>query len=92
MDIKRSGSQPSTIGPVVYFTGTVHIDPLFQAHYPGRAVGGTPSSVAIDYAAHKAYVTNSGSNTMSIIDKSTDKVVTTISVGKLQLELLMDIL
>ncbi len=32
MDIKRSGSPPSGKGPAEYFTGTVRIDPLFQAN------------------------------------------------------------
>jgi quercetin dioxygenase-like cupin family protein len=39
MDIKRSGSQPSGKGQAEYFTGTVRIDPLFQANDPARAVG-----------------------------------------------------
>jgi quercetin dioxygenase-like cupin family protein len=39
MDIKRSGSQPSTQGSAEYFTGMVRIDPLFQANHPARAVG-----------------------------------------------------
>ncbi len=39
MDIKRSGSQPSGRGPADYFTGTVRIDPLFEAHAPARALG-----------------------------------------------------
>jgi quercetin dioxygenase-like cupin family protein len=39
MDIKRVGSQPSTSGRPDYFTGTVRIDPLFQASAPARAVG-----------------------------------------------------
>ena len=34
MDIKQSGSQASTKGPAEYFTGTVRIDPLFQANDP----------------------------------------------------------
>ncbi len=34
MDIKRSGSQSSTKGPAEWFTGTVRIDPLFQAPDP----------------------------------------------------------
>jgi len=34
MDIKRSGSQPSAKGPNEYFTGTVRIDPLSEAHNP----------------------------------------------------------
>ena len=39
MDIKISGSQPSTKGSIEYFTGVVRIDPLFQAIDPARAVG-----------------------------------------------------
>ena len=39
MEIKRSGSQPSIKGPLDYFTGTVRIDPLFQAWDPARVVG-----------------------------------------------------
>src|SRR5262245_49138553 len=38
MEIKRVGSQPSTGGRADYFTGTVRIDPLFQAPAPARAV------------------------------------------------------
>jgi quercetin dioxygenase-like cupin family protein len=36
MEIKRVGSQPSTKGPADWFTGTVRIDPLFNAEDPGR--------------------------------------------------------
>jgi len=39
MEIKLSGSQPSTKGSAEYFTGTVRVDPLFQASEPARAVG-----------------------------------------------------
>ena len=39
MDIKRNGSQPSAKGPAEWFTGTVRIDPLFQASDPARAAG-----------------------------------------------------
>jgi hypothetical protein len=39
MDIKRAGSQPSGKGPSDWFTGTVRLDPLFQAPAPAR-VGG----------------------------------------------------
>jgi len=34
MEIKRIGSQPSAKGPAEYFTGTVRVDPLFQAPDP----------------------------------------------------------
>ena len=40
MEIKRSGSGASRKGPAEWFTGTVRIDPLFQAPEPGRVSGG----------------------------------------------------
>lgn len=36
MEIKRSGSQPSTKGPTEYFTGSARIDPLFSPPEPAR--------------------------------------------------------
>jgi quercetin dioxygenase-like cupin family protein len=39
MDIKRNGSQPSVTGPAEWFTGTVRIDPLFDAKEPSRTGG-----------------------------------------------------
>jgi len=38
--ITRSGSQPSRQGPPENFTGTVRVDPLFNANPPSRASGG----------------------------------------------------
>jgi len=55
MDITRSGSQPSGKGPVEYFTGTVRIDPLFQAADPARAVG---ASVTFEPGARTAWHTH----------------------------------
>ena len=37
MEITRAGSRPSAKGPADWFTGTVRIDPLFDAHAPARA-------------------------------------------------------
>jgi quercetin dioxygenase-like cupin family protein len=34
MEIRRVGTQPSTKGPADWFTGSVRIDPLFQAPDP----------------------------------------------------------
>ena len=47
MEIKRSGSQPSTKGPADWFTGSVRIDPLFEARPPSRDSGvtGEPARV-----------------------------------------------
>ena len=55
MDIKRSGSQPSTRGSTEYFTGSVRIDPLFQANHPGRAVG---ASVTFEPGSRTAWHTH----------------------------------
>jgi len=52
MEIKRIGSEPSVKGPVEYFTGTVRIDPLFQANAPARAVG---ASVTFERGARTAW-------------------------------------
>lgn len=55
MDIKRSGSQPSVKGPADYFTGTVRIDPLFEAEAPARVVG---ASVTFEPGARTAWHTH----------------------------------
>ena len=55
MDIKRSGLQPSAKGPAEYFTGTVRIDPLFEAHDPARAIG---ASVTFEPGARTAWHTH----------------------------------
>ena len=55
MDIRRSGSQPSGKGPAEHFTGTVRIDPLFQAQDPARAFG---ASVTFEPGARTAWHTH----------------------------------
>lgn len=37
MEIRRAGSRPSGRGPADWFTGTVRVDPLFEAPDPARA-------------------------------------------------------
>lgn len=39
MQIKRAGTQPSGKGPSDWFTGTVRVDPLFEASEPARVRG-----------------------------------------------------
>src|SRR5688572_6372281 len=39
MEIKRTGSQPSSKGNADWFTGTVRVDPLFEAPAPARVRG-----------------------------------------------------
>lgn len=55
MNIKRTGSQPSTKGLTDYFTGSVRIDPLFQANNPARAVG---ASVTFEPGSRTAWHTH----------------------------------
>src|SRR2546421_3358799 len=55
MEVKRNGSQPSGRGPEEYFTGTVRVDPLFEAPDPGRARG---ASVTFEPGARTAWHTH----------------------------------
>jgi quercetin dioxygenase-like cupin family protein len=55
MQIKRAGSQPSGKGPADWFTGTVRIDPLFQAEDPGRVAG---AAVTFEPGARTAWHTH----------------------------------
>ncbi len=55
MEITRAGSQPSQKGPQEYFTGTVRIDPLFQAKDPARALA---SHVTFEPRARTAWHTH----------------------------------
>jgi quercetin dioxygenase-like cupin family protein len=64
MEIKRSGSQPSNKGPTDWFTGTVRIDPLFQANTPGRAAG---ASVTFEPSARTAWHAHPLGQTLIVI-------------------------
>ena len=72
MEIKRSGSQPSAKGPAEWFTGTVRIDPLFDAPVPARAAG---ASVTFEPGARTAWHTHPLGQTL----------IVTSGVGRAQL-------
>jgi quercetin dioxygenase-like cupin family protein len=55
MEIKRVGSRPSGKGPADWFTGTVRIDPLFDAPDPARVAG---ASVTFEPGARTAWHTH----------------------------------
>ena len=55
MEIKRSGSQASTLGPADYFTGFVRIDPLFQPKDGSRMFG---AAVTFEPGARTAWHTH----------------------------------
>jgi quercetin dioxygenase-like cupin family protein len=71
MEIKRNGSQPSGKGSADYFTGTVRIDPLFQASEPAR---GTGASVTFEPGARTAWHTHPLGQTL----------IVTTGVGRVQ--------
>jgi quercetin dioxygenase-like cupin family protein len=64
MDIRRSGSQPGRHGQAEYFTGTVRIEPLFQAPEPARVVG---ASVTFEPGARTAWHTHPLGQTLIVI-------------------------
>jgi quercetin dioxygenase-like cupin family protein len=63
MEIRRSGSQSSGKGPAEYFTGTVRIDPLFEAPEPARVRG---ASVTFEPGARTAWHTHPLGQTLII--------------------------
>ena len=64
MEIKRSGTQPSNKGPTDWFTGTVRIDPLFQAIAPARVAC---ASVTFETGARTAWHTHPLGQTLIVI-------------------------
>ena len=64
MEIKRVGSQPSGKGPADWFTGTVRIDPLFQANAPARVQG---ASVTFEPGARTAWHTHPLGQTLIVV-------------------------
>jgi len=63
MEIRWNGSQPSNKGPADWFTGTVRVDPLFQAHDPARTSGG---SVTFEPGARSAWHTHPMGQTLIV--------------------------
>jgi quercetin dioxygenase-like cupin family protein len=64
MQITRAGSQPSNKGSADYFTGTVRVDPLFQAPEPARVSG---SNVTFEPGARTAWHTHPFGQTLIVI-------------------------
>src|SRR6476620_1137660 len=64
MEIKRNGSQASAKGPTDWFSGTVRIDPLFQAASPANGRG---AMVKFEPAASTAWHTHPLGQTLIVI-------------------------
>lgn len=65
MEIKRAGSQPSTKANEDWFSGTVRVDPLFQAPSPAR-VG--VAKVTFEPGARTAWHTHPLGQTLIVTD------------------------
>lgn len=63
MDINRNGTRPSNPGPEAYFTGTVRVDPLFDAAEPARSAG---ASVTFEPRARTAWHTHPYGQTLIV--------------------------
>ncbi|SFD78385.1 (R)-mandelonitrile lyase [Roseivivax sediminis] len=63
MKITRAGQNPSGPGPEAYFTGSVRIDPLFQAEAPGRTAG---AHVTFEPCARTAWHTHPAGQTLIV--------------------------
>jgi len=64
MHITRVGTQPSNMGPADWFTGTVRIDPLFNAPAPARVAG---ASVTFEPGARTAWHTHPLGQTLIVV-------------------------
>ncbi|CAN7643405.1 MULTISPECIES: cupin domain-containing protein [Rhizobium/Agrobacterium group] len=64
MKITKAGSTPSTKGPEDWFTGTVRIDPLFNAEAPGRAGAG---AVTFEPGARTAWHTHPAGQALIVV-------------------------
>ncbi len=65
ISINRSGSLGSNNGPAEYFTGSVQVVKLFQAHDPSRASGGR---VTFEPGARSAWHTHPLGQTLIVTD------------------------
>jgi quercetin dioxygenase-like cupin family protein len=64
MNISKNGSRPSGKGPADWFTGTVRIDPLFNAPGPGRVAG---ALVTFEPGARTAWHTHPLGQTLIVV-------------------------
>jgi quercetin dioxygenase-like cupin family protein len=64
MEIKRNGARPSAKGPTDYFTGSVRIDPLFEAPDPARTRG---ACVTFEPGARTAWHTHPLGQTLIVM-------------------------
>ena len=63
MKIQKNGTRSANAGNADYFTGTVNVEPLFEAEAPGRALG---ASVTFQPGARTAWHTHPYGQTLIV--------------------------
>ncbi len=87
--IKVNGVQESAESPYDFLVIQPYSDPCNEARGSAQT-GGDSRDVATDFNGTKAYVTNSGSNSVSVVDLKTLTTTNTISVGEYPLMIDID--
>ena len=64
MKVQRAGSPASTLGPSEWFTGRIHIDPLFPDEAPSRLAG---NLVTFEPGARTAWHTHPLGQTLIVV-------------------------
>ncbi|MBV9177353.1 MAG: YncE family protein [Nitrososphaeraceae archaeon] len=75
--IANGNSPAGTVSVIDYYTDSNNI---FNYHITDIRVGDTPQGVAISPSTNTVYISNTRSNSISVIDGTSDKVVKTIGI------------
>jgi YVTN family beta-propeller protein len=75
--VANGNSPTGTVSVVDYYTDS---DNIFNYHITDIRVGDTPQGVAINPRTNTVYISNTRSNSISVIDGTSDKVVKTIDI------------
>lgn len=89
VNVKVNGVPEDANSPYVFLVIQPYSDPCNEARGSAQT-GGDSRDVATDFNATKAYVTNSGSNSVSVVDLVTLTTVNTIQVGEYPLMIDID--
>ena len=89
INLKVNGATSDANSPYDFLVIQPYSDPCNEARGSAQT-GGTSRDVATDFNSTKAYVTNSGSNTVSVVNLATLETTNTIDVGEYPLMIDID--
>jgi len=87
--VKVNGVMEDALSPYDFLVIQPYSDPCNEARGSAQT-GGNSRDVALDFSGSKAYVTNSGSNSVSVVDIASLTTVKTIPVGEYPLMIDID--